>query len=148
MAELDDGQRQILSPPTAIARAATHCILDCDGVLKDISIHFPCDVRIDFFIRLHSHDSPPAEAHRAPRRQEDCNGSACKELPIGLRALSCHPMSEDAQDSITPLAAHRYKNALSIKTLQPTPSRFALGVARTSYPQLITSSPRSPVRGG
>ena len=49
----------------------------------------------------------------------------------------------DHQNGSSPL-----KMLLPIKTLQPTPSRFALGVARTSFRQLITSSLRSPVRGG
>ncbi len=34
------------------------------------------------------------------------------------------------------------------KALQPTPIRFAPGVARTSYRQLITSSFKPPVQGG
>ena len=34
------------------------------------------------------------------------------------------------------------------KALQPTPIRFAPGVARTLYRQLITSRLRAPVQGG
>ncbi len=34
------------------------------------------------------------------------------------------------------------------KALQPTPSRFAAGVARSRYRQLFTIRLRSPVRGG
>ena len=57
-------------------------------------------------------------------------------------------MSERTVDLIISRAAHPLKILLPIKALQPTPSRFALGVARTVNFQKITIQIRLPVQGG